>query len=127
MKKVLLIGASGGIGNKVAEELLEAGYSVIGTYFQNQDKLGNLKSVKNFKGEQLDIKEIISIRRLREKIKEQGRLYGIVNCEGIVRYEGEGLEKDLSIWNETIATNLSGNYFVAKIFDDLIVGGGALS
>ncbi len=37
-KKVLLIGASGGIGHETAKVLLESDYKVIGTYNTDQKK-----------------------------------------------------------------------------------------
>lgn len=116
MKIVLLIGASGGIGNKVAEQLLEEEYSVIGTYFQHPERIENLKKHKNFFGAQVDIQLIDSVKALRQIIVENGNdLYAVINCSGIVEFEENSPEKDFDIWRRTISTNLSGNYYLAKI------------
>lgn len=60
-KKVLVVGASGGIGNKVAEMLLDADYSVIGTYYQHSEKIDNLKKYSAFSNYKLDMQEPSSI------------------------------------------------------------------
>src|SRR6185503_6919965 len=107
MKKILVIGASGGIGNKVALHLLEEGYKVIGTYCQHLENLENLRRTNEFSALQLDLKDKTIVS---DSAKGLGVLYGIVNCSGIVRFEGEDIESDIDTWNETIAVNLTGNY-----------------
>ena len=112
-KHVLIIGASGGIGNKVAETLLEVGYAVIGTYFQHPEKVENLKKYPHFSEEQLDLKESESISNISRKVTSA--LYAVVNCAGICIFEGENTKNDIDIWRETIAVNLTGNYMLGKI------------
>jgi NAD(P)-dependent dehydrogenase (short-subunit alcohol dehydrogenase family) len=115
MRTVLVIGASGGIGNKVSEVLLAEGYQVYGTFFQRPDNIRNLKSNPNFREFQVDLKSKESVLALKS---EGESLYAIVNCSGIVRFEGKSLEEDFDIWNETIAVNLTGNFLLAKILYD---------
>jgi len=125
MKNVLLIGASGGIGNKVAELLLKEKFNVVGTYFQHPEKVKNLNETGSFVGQYVDVRDVESIKKLRDFIKTTfSSLFAIVNCSGIVEFEGENIVKDFEIWQKTIATNLSGNYYLAKIFYDLLVENG---
>jgi 3-oxoacyl-[acyl-carrier protein] reductase len=120
-KKILLIGYTGGIGHKTTEILLKQGYSVIGTYFE-QDKKDDFDG-KNFSKIFVDLKDISSIKNLYEKLKTE-QFYAIVNCAGIVKFEGDNLEDDIKIWEETIAVNLSGNFYLAKLFQKNLMDGG---
>ncbi len=122
-KHILVVGATGGIGNKVAETLLAIGYSIIGTYFQHQEKISNLKKYPNFSNHQLDLEQPNSIWQTKENIKNQ-ELYAIINCGGICLFENGDIKNDISIWDKTIATNLSGNYYLAQIFKDSLSANG---
>lgn len=118
-KSVIVIGASGGIGNKTAELLLEIGYKVIGTFYKDKPSVENLLDKDNFKSIEVDVRSIQSINNLKNNIESE--IYAIVNCSGIVDFEGENLDKDFEIWDKTIATNLSGNYYLAKIFFNKLI------
>jgi len=125
MKTVVLIGASGGIGNEVGRLLLEDGFSVIGTYFEHPENVKNLREQEHFIDHYLDVRSIDSISDLHDFVKKKTKeVYSVVNCSGIVGYEGKNLKKDFQIWKDTIETNLSGNFYFAKIFFDLISAGG---
>ena len=75
MKNVLLIGASGGIGNKVAELLLKEKFNVVGTYFQHPEKVKNLNETGSFVGQYVDVRDVESIKKLRDFIKEYNTEY----------------------------------------------------
>ena len=121
-KTVIVIGASGGIGNKTSELLLDLGYNVIGTFYKDKPNIENLTNKKGFQAFEVDISDIDSINRLKENYENE--LYAIVNCSGIVDFEGESIEKDFEIWDRTIRTNLSGNYYLAKLFSDKLMQNG---
>ena len=113
-KKILLIGASGGIGNVIANVLLENNYFVIGTYFQHPQNTENLTKYTKYENSFLDLRDINSIKMLSNKFGND--LYAIINCAEIIEFETDNLDNDIKIWNETIAVNLSGNYYLAKTF-----------
>lgn len=112
MKTILLLGYSGGIGFKVAETLLNEGYFVIGTY-NKQDSKSELGG--EFTKIQTDLGSLDSIKKLQEGIKDKP-LYAIVNCSGIVKFEGNSIEEDIKIWDETLAVNLSSNFYLSLLF-----------
>ncbi|MFZ2663807.1 MAG: SDR family oxidoreductase [Patescibacteria group bacterium] len=115
-KTIIIVGASGSIGNKTSELLLEQGYSVIGTYFQHPTRVDNLLKYDNFESLQFDISNVESVEEFHKKISRN--IFAIVNNSGILNFEGKGIEKDIQIWDKTIATNFSGNYYLARIFID---------
>lgn len=127
MKKILVVGASGGIGNGVAKLLISHEYQVIGTYFKHRENILNLQSMKNFSAERIDLQRIDAIKMLSKKLDDDGgELFGIINCAGIVRFEGKSLDDDLTKWTETIAVNLSGNFFLAKVLADQLSQNGRI-
>lgn len=112
-KVIIVIGASGGIGQQVAKDLLNDGYSVIGTYTNTPIDNTDIKTFH------LDLLSRDSIKSFVEEIKSMNTpIYGIVNCAGIVEYEGEDIEKDIEIWDRTLAVNLTSNYLLAKYFEE---------
>lgn len=121
MDKILVVGASGGIGHKVAETLLDKEFAVTGTHFKNPQRLEDLTS-NNFQSKYLDLQYPNSIKKLFEET--EGEVYAVVNCAGIVEFEDGSLDKDFEIWDKTLATNLSGNYYLAKIFGSKIAEAG---
>lgn len=113
-KKVIVVGCSGGIGYKTAEILLKEGYIVIGTTHNNSNKITKLKKNNNFTERTLDISNSASIKEFCQTLKNEN-IYALVNCAGIVKFEGKNIGEDIQIWNETIAVNLSSNFFLAKL------------
>jgi len=125
MKKVLLIGANGGMGCKVAQILLDKGYEVIGTYFSKTKEIEKLNNLPNFSSYKLDIGNKEEVLKLKQELAlDKNSLYAVVNCSGIVDFEGSNLDKDLEIWEKTIDINLSGNYYLAKNFYDTLMPNG---
>jgi len=120
-KTILLIGYTGGIGYKTAEVLLNEGYSVIGTFYKQSDK-PDLKQ-GNFTKIQVNLKDQESVKKLYDTLKKKP-LYAVVNCSGIVKFEGKSPEEDIEIWNETLAINLSSNFYLAKLFANSLAENG---
>ena len=114
-KTILVVGASGGIGSKVAKDLVREGYSVVGTYFDIPIDNPDVKSIY------LDFLSKDSIQNFVNEINAMNtNLYAIVNCAGIVEYEDKSIEEDIKVWNKTIAVNLTSNYILAKYFKDIL-------
>lgn len=123
-KTILLIGCSGGIGFKTAELLLKEGYLVTGTFHRQTDKLNELKErYQNFSSYLVDLKDLSSIQALKSTLSNQ-EIFAIINCAGIVKFETNSIEDDFSIWDETIAVNLSANFYLARTFFDNLPPGG---
>lgn len=116
MKTVLVVGANGGIGSQVVSTLLDKGYAVIGAYHIQTNKIDDFKSNTNFSSKQIELKDSNSVKQLADSCESEGvNLYAVVNCAGIVRFEGDNLDNDISMWNETMAVNLTGNFLLGKM------------
>lgn len=118
-KKVVVVGCAGGIGYKTTETLLNEGYTVVGTVHKNTDKVSELKKHSNFIEKILDLTNVSSIKEFCRSIKDEN-IYALVNCAGIVRYEGKDTDEDIKVWNDTIAVNLTSSFILAKLLKDTL-------
>lgn len=115
-KKVVIIGASGGIGYACAEECIAEGASVYGSYRNGKDKLFSLSEKTNgrFTPFELDLshKENI-IPVVKNAVKELGGIDILINAAGISK---PGLLYSMSsdIWEDTISTNLTAIFHTMK-------------
>ena len=119
MKKILVTGASKGIGQAIAIELGKAGYHVVLHY--NSDQKGSSEALELIEkaGGTGDILQFnISEQERTQSILEQyieahGAFYGIVNNAGIIRDNAfPALSND--DWNDVIHTNLDGFFNVIQ-------------
>ena len=123
-KKVLVTGASGGIGRAIAVEAAKAGYYVICHYNGSQGKAEEtLAQIKAAGGQGELIQFNISDRedcktKLKEMTEKHGILWGVVNNAGITRdntFAGLSGED----WDAVIRTNLDSFY---NVLSPLIMG-----
>ena len=116
-KKVLVTGASGGIGRAIAVEAAKAGYYVICHYNGNQAKAEEtLSLIKENGGEGELIKFDVSDRadckaKLDEMTAKHGVLWGVVNNAGITR-DNTFAALSGEDWDKVIHTNLDSFYNV---------------
>ncbi len=122
-KKIIVVGCAGGIGYQTTSLLLNEGYTAIGTVHKNTDKIDELKKHKNFTEKTLDLSNTSLLKEFCQSLKDE-KVYGLVNCAGIVRFEGKDINEDIKIWNETIAVNLTSNFVLAKLLKDSIAENG---
>ncbi|MCR5187629.1 MAG: 3-oxoacyl-ACP reductase FabG [Treponema sp.] len=116
-KKVLVTGASGGIGRAIAVEAAKEGYYVICHYNGNQAKAEEtLKLIQEAGGQGELIKFDVSNRedckaKLDEMTAKHGILWGIVNNAGITR-DNTFVALSGEDWDKVIHTNLDSFYNV---------------
>lgn len=116
-KKILVTGASGGIGRAIALDCAKAGYYVICHYNRGQEKAESLlEEIKAAGGNgeliQFDITDREDCRTKLEAMTEKhGALWGIINNAGIAKdntFAGLSGEE----WDSVVHTNLDSFYNV---------------
>ena len=118
-KKVLITGASGGIGRAIALACAREGYKIVAHFNNGEDKANELK--KQIEGEggkcsllKFNIRDRQNCRDVLEKwTEENGAFWGIVLNAGICRDNAFPALSDEN-WDDVIHTNLDGFYNVLK-------------
>ena len=121
-KKVLLTGASGGIGKALSEKFINNGAKLIFTSSRN-DKLDELK---NLYGDAhsyylLDLSETENLMDNIKDIRENNKdIDIIINNAGITK-DNLLLRMSVEQWKEVIDTNLSASFYIIKnILPDMV-------
>lgn len=118
-KKVLVTGASGGIGRAIALAVAQAGYEVVAHYNNGKEKAESLKAeIESLGGKCSLLQFNISDRadcaeKLEKWSEENGAFWGIVLNAGIARDNVFPALTDEN-WDEVVHTNLDGFYNVLK-------------
>lgn len=112
MKKVLVTGATGSIGEEIVKEYAKNGFFVYIHYNSNQKKAQNLLEEIDNKGELIsfDIKDKESIKNSLENLDVDV----LINNAGIIKDNLFFFMSD-DEWEDVINTNLNGNFYITKI------------
>ena len=118
-KKVLITGASGGIGRAIALAVSSEGYEIVAHYNHGEEKANVLKEEIEKNGGkcsllQFNISEREDCRTKLEKWSEEnGAFWGIILNAGICRDNAFPALSDEN-WDDVLHTNLDGFYNVLK-------------
>ncbi|MEH6545365.1 MAG: 3-ketoacyl-ACP reductase FabG2 [Sneathiella sp.] len=118
-RRVLVTGASGGIGRAIAIKLAEDGFEIVVHYGRNEDAgRETIAQVEAVGGEasliQFDVSNRVQCRDILEShIAENGSFYGIILNAGITRDTAFPAMTDKD-WDDVIHTNLDGFYNVLR-------------
>ncbi|QNK86068.1 SDR family NAD(P)-dependent oxidoreductase [Aliarcobacter cryaerophilus] len=112
MKKVLVTGATGNIGEEIVKEYAKNGFFVYIHYNSNHQKAQNLLQEIDNKGELIsfDIKDKDSIKNSLENLDVDV----LINNAGIIKDNLFFFMSD-DEWEDVINTNLNGNFHITKI------------
>ena len=113
-KKIIVTGASGGIGNAIVKKLSENGAIVLATGTR-VEKLDQLKSnYKNIKTLKFDISQNEKIDEFIENAtKDLGGLDCIINNAGITK-DNLAIRMSLEEWKKVIDINLTSTFLLSK-------------
>jgi len=113
-KKIIVTGASGGIGNSIVEKLNECGANILasGTRVEKLEELKN--KFKNVKILKFDISQNEKIEEFIENAsKELGGLDCIVNNAGITQ-DNLAIRMNLEEWQKVVDLNLTSTFLMSK-------------
>ncbi len=114
-KKIIVTGASGGIGNSIVEKLIEKGANVLasGTRIQKLEELQ--AKFKNIKILQFDISQNDKIEEFIESASKElgGNLDCIVNNAGVTQ-DNLAIRMSLKEWQRVIDINLTSTFLLSK-------------
>ena len=115
MKKVLITGATGGIGKSLAEQFHKSGYFVL-LIGRNEEKLNNLSMnlKKNFKVFSCDLNDESSIKDLCNNILDEFKLIDVlINNAGITN-DGLFMKMGVDQWDSVLNVNLRSNFLLTN-------------
>jgi 3-oxoacyl-[acyl-carrier protein] reductase len=118
-KNVLLIGASGGLGNYFSKRLAEEGYNLSLHYHTGKAKIKTLlseigKNKKKVNAYKADItNELEVIRMIRNVIHDFGTIDILINNAGLA-IDGMSWKLPIESWNKVINVNLTGPFLCTK-------------
>ena len=114
-KKIIVTGASGGIGNSIVKRLNDNGANILASGTK-VEKLEKLKSeFTNIKILRFDISQIDKIEEFLEQASNElgGNVDCIVNNAGITQ-DNLAIRMSLEEWNEVINLNLTSTFLMSK-------------
>lgn len=112
MKKVLVTGATGSLGQEIVKEYAKNGFFVYIHYNKNKEKAQNLLEEIDRKGELLtfDIQNKTSIKPALENLEVDV----LINNAGIIKDNLFFFMSD-DEWENVINTNLNSNFYITKL------------
>ena len=114
-KKIIVTGASGGIGNAIIKKLSEVGANILasGTRIEKLEKLK--KNFKNIKILRCDMSESNKIEEFIENATNElgGSLDCIINNAGIAQ-DNLAIRMSLEEWQKVINVNLTSTFLMSK-------------
>ena len=113
-KKIIITGATGGIGNSIVQKLYESGASILASG-TNLEKLDKLKSkFKNIKLLDFDISQADHIEKFIEDASENlGGIDCMINNAGITQ-DNLAIRMTIEEWKKVIDINLTSTFLLSK-------------
>ncbi len=113
-KKIIVTGASGGIGNSIVKKLSENGAKILATGTK-EDKLKELKNkFNNIKILKFDISDSEKIEKfIDDAFMELGGLDCIINNAGITQ-DNLAIRMSLNEWKKVLDINLTSSFLMSK-------------
>lgn len=113
MKKVIVTGAAGGMGNETVKYLSSLGYFV---YALDLKKIEEINNVKSF---QVDLTKKEELDSVYNEISKDGMIDGIISLSGMY-YMDSFIEIEEEVLRKVIDVNFLSVYLVNKVFMPLL-------
>lgn len=109
----LVVGASRGIGARIAKDLYDLGATVIGTS-RNQDSANRIAAKYSSLPVTLDIADPADIRTVIDGLVAQAIIPDLLVINAGINQTQDATEVDIAAWDEIFATNVRGAFFIAQ-------------
>jgi UDPglucose 6-dehydrogenase len=122
--KIVITGASGGIGRHLARHFGLAGHEIWGLARSPQKQFQQECAAQgiSFRCSQADIAEWPQISGVsREVAAAWSQLDVLICCAGVQGPLGPGMAADPLAWSASVRTNLDGTYYTIRAFHDLLL------
>ena len=119
MKKVIVTGASGGIGSATVKKLTDIGYFVYALDIRERESTENIRSFV------CDLTKEDEIRKVHDIIAQDGEIDGIIHLGGTY-YMDSLIEIDEAKLKKIFDINFFSVYLVNKVFLDLVKKNGRI-
>jgi NAD(P)-dependent dehydrogenase (short-subunit alcohol dehydrogenase family) len=113
-KTILVLGATGGIGSGLCDELYHQGARLAVAAFHDEERLE--KKAKEWQAyhQKVDSRDIDQVQIFVESVqKSMGPIYGAVNCTGSILLKPAHMTR-AEEWNDTIALNLTSSFALVR-------------
>lgn len=109
-KKILIFGASSGIGSEIVKRCLEEGALVVGTFFRNPLSINDVR----YRQYKCDVTIEDDVIFLFKEIKKSNLMIDVlIDCVGIIN-DSPIVSMKMSNWEKVIEVNLTGAFSVIK-------------
>lgn len=125
-QKVIVTGATRGLGRAIASAFLGQGAFVIGIYGGNRDAAEQFRKDLDQHGERLqlhqcDVSDYEAVEKLYQEIEEEHETIDILVNNAGIRRDGVLAMMPQEDWNRVIDINLTGSYTMSKFAVQLMV------
>ena len=124
----MITGAARGIGRAIAEQLLDDGYSIIGTYNDGSDEAHELESAHDKKRvtmTRVDLSNRAETMRFIESVRQQGPIDGLVLNAGVIEFAALTDMTDEQ-WDRVLEVNLTSAWLIARGLSQALKPGSAV-
>jgi NAD(P)-dependent dehydrogenase (short-subunit alcohol dehydrogenase family) len=128
MKKIVVTGAARGIGRAIAEQLLQDGHVVIGTYYEGATEARELTDnypEDRVSLEQLDLSDRAATHAFIGSLERRGSIDGLVLNAGVIEFASLA-EMTEEQWDKVLEVNLTSAWVLARGLAPIIATGGAV-
>lgn len=115
MKKVIVIGASRGIGKELSLRLANENVHTIATLRNLEAAVDELKTNSNVHLQALDIKDETSVRQFFSNLEDFNEVVALVFVAGVGSF-GDFVDLDTEAYDHMFDTNVKGLYLVVREF-----------